>query len=108
MTSSCHLSRFTTTFVLQKRVARKIGYGVPNENKELELDYMEHDYKRKGGHKRSHGTFRKLKVVVQSHMMLFDIFKIVKRTFMSLEIVYFHFHSLLLIQEQISNTEHYS
>ena len=45
MTSPCHHSKISTTLVLQKRVApkimaRKIGYGILNEIKELELEYM--------------------------------------------------------------------
>ena len=62
----------------------KIGYGILNEIKDLELDYVEHDYMRIKGHKRSHGTSRNLQGMVKSHMMLFDMVKIVKRNFMQL------------------------
>ena len=86
----------------------KVVYGIPNEIKELELDYMEHDCMRIKGHKRDHGTSRNLKLVVKSHMMLFDVVKIVKRNFMSIGLVHFHIHSIMLIHDQINNTEHYS
>ena len=46
-------------------------------------------------------------MVVKSKMMLFDIAEMVKENFMSLGLVYFHIHSLLLIHDQITNTEHY-
>ena len=45
-------------------MTRKIGYGILNEIKELELAYMEHNWRRINGHKRGHGTSRNLKVVV--------------------------------------------
>ena len=60
------------------------------------------------GHKRSHGTSRNLRVVVISQMMLFDMVKIIKGNFMSLGLVYFYVQSLLLIHDQINNTEYYS
>ena len=63
---------------------RKIGYGILNEIKELELDNTKHDYIRIKGHKRGHGTSRNLKVVVKLHMISFDMVKIVKGIFMSL------------------------
>ena len=68
-------------------MTRKIGYGILNEIKELELDSMEHDYVRIKGQKRGHGTSMRLKVVVKSQMMLFDIVKKVKGNFMSLRLV---------------------
>ena len=89
-------------------LTRKIGYGILNEIMELKLDYMEHDYMRIKGHKRKHDTFRNLKVVVKCYMMLFDMVKVVKRTFMSLRLIYFHFHSVMLIHEQNNKTEHES
>ena len=78
----------------------KIGYGILNEIKELGLDYMEHDYMRIKGHKTGHGTSRNLNVIVKSHMMSFDMVKIVRRNFMSLGLVHFYIHSLMLIQDQ--------
>ena len=51
--------------------------------KELEIDYMEDDHVRIKGHKRNHGTYKDLKVVVRSHMMLFELVKIVNGNFMS-------------------------
>ena len=63
------------------------------------------------GHKKANGTSRNLNVVVKLHMMLFDMVKIVKGSLMSIGLVgliYFHIHSLLLIYDQINNTEHYS
>ena len=86
----------------------RTGYGILNQIKELELDYMEHNYMRKKGHKRGHGISRNLKVVVKSHMMLFDMLKIVKENFMSLGLAYFYIHSLKFIHDQINNTEHFS
>ena len=68
---------------------------------------MEHDYMRLKGHKRGHGTSRNFKVMVKSRMMLFDMAKTVRGTFMSLGLVYFHIHSLMLIHGAINNTEHY-
>ena len=113
MTSSSHHSKISTTFIFQVRIApkketRKIVYGILNEIEELDLDYTEHDYMRIKGHKRGHGVSRNLKAMVKLHMMLFDMITIVKRNFMSIGLVYFHFHSLLLIQDQVNNTEHYS
>ena len=89
-------------------MTRKFGYGISNEIKELGLDYMEHDYVHIKDHKRGHGTSRNLKVVVESQMVLFGIVKIVKEKFMSLGLVYFHIHLLMLIHDQINNREHYS
>ena len=89
-------------------VTRKIGNGILNDIKELELDYMKHDNMRIRGHKRSHGIFRRFKVMVKSQMMLFNIFEIVKSILMSLRLVYFHIQSLMLRHEQINNTEHFS
>ena len=59
-------------------------------------------------HKRDRGTSRNLKVMVESHMMLLDMVKIVKGNFMSLGFVYIDIHSFLLIQGQNDNTEHSS
>ena len=78
-------------------MTRKIGYGILNETKELELDSIEHGYMCIKGQKRAHVTSTNLKLMVQSHMMLFDFFKIVKGNFMSLGLVYFHIHSSMLI-----------
>ena len=89
-------------------MTRKNGYGIPNEIKELELDYMEPDYMGIKGHKRGHVTSRNRKVVVKLRMTLFDIVKIVKRSFMSLGLVYSHIQSIMLMHDQINNTEHYS
>ena len=89
-------------------MTRKTGFGILNEIMEFELDYTEQDYMRIKGHKRSHGTFKNLKVMAKSHMMSFDMVKIVKGTLMSLEVVYFHIHSLILIHDQFTKTEHYS
>ena len=44
----------------------KIDYGVPNKIKELWLGYVEHDYMHIRGHKKDHGTSKKLKVVAES------------------------------------------
>ena len=52
-------------------MTRKFGYAILNEMRALELAYMEQDYLPIKGHKRSQGTSRNLKVVVESHMMLF-------------------------------------
>ena len=89
-------------------MAGKIGYGIITEIEELELDYVEHDYMRSKGHKRSHGTSRNLKVVVTSQLVLFDMVKVVKRNFMSLGLVYFQFHSIIFIHDQMIETEHHS
>ena len=89
-------------------MTRKIGYGILNEIKELELDSMKHDYMRTKCHKRGHGTSRNLKVVFKSHLMLFDMVKIVKGNFMSLGPFYFHILSLKLIHGQNNNTKYYS
>ena len=59
-------------------------------------------------HRRGHGTSKNLKVMNKSHPTLIDMVKIVKRNFMSIGIVYFYIHSLMLIQDQIINREHYS
>ena len=67
----------------------KIGYGILYEIKELELNYMEHDYMRIKRHKRGLGTSRNLKVMAKSRMKLFDMVIIVKRNFMSLGICLF-------------------
>ena len=56
---------------------------------------MEQDYLRIKGHKRDHGSSRNLKLMLKSHMMLFDMVKIVKANFMPLGHVYFHIHSLI-------------
>ena len=66
---------------------------------------MERDYMYIKGHKIGHGISRKLNVMVESHMMLCDMFKIVKGNFMSLGLVYFQIYSLKLIQGQFNNTE---
>ena len=50
-------------------VTREIGYSIVNENKELDLDYVEHDYIRIKGHKIGNGTSRNLKMMVKPHMM---------------------------------------
>ena len=89
-------------------MTRKINYGILKEIKELELDYMEHDYISIKGRKRGYGTSRNLKVVVKLHMMFFDMLKILKRIFTSLRLVYFRFNSLMLIHDQINLTEHHS
>ena len=89
-------------------MTRKIGYGFLNEINKLELDCMEHDNMRIEGHKRGHGTFRSLRVMVKLHMMFFDMVKIVKGNFMPLGPVYFHVHSIMLIHIQINITAHYS
>ena len=112
MTSSCHHSKFSTTFVLQTRIApklrtRKIGFSVEIGIKRLELDYKEHDYVHIEGHKGGHGTSRSLKVVANPHRMLFDIVKLINEKFMSLGLVYFHIHSLLLIHDENNKTEHF-
>ena len=60
------------------------------------------------GRKGGHATSNNLKVMVKLHMMLFDLLKIVKGNFMSLGLVYFHIHSLMLIHDQVYKTEHYS
>ena len=70
-------------------MTREIGSGILNEIKELGLDYMEHDYTHIKGHKTVHVTSRNLKVVVKSHMMLFDTVKSLKGGFMSLRFVFF-------------------
>ena len=88
-------------------ITRKIGYDILHEIKELELDYMEYGYMLMKGHKRGHGTSRKLMVVVKLHLTLYDMIKTVKMNFMSLRLVYFHNHSLLLIHDQITITEHF-
>ena len=85
-------------------MTRKVGYGTLNEIGELDLDYMEHDYMSIKGHKRSHGTSRNLKVIVQSHMMLFEMVRIVKEI-MSIRLVFFHKRSLMLIHKQSTNTQ---
>ena len=113
MASSCHHSKISTTFVLQKRVAPKMmtckdGYGILNEIKQLALDNMEQDYMHIKGHKRGQGTSRNLRVVVESQMVLFGIFEILKGNFMSLRLFYFHIHSLSLIHGQRNRTEPYS
>ena len=69
---------------------------------------MEHDYMCLRGPERGNGPSGSLKLMVKSHMMLFDMVKLVKGTLMSLGFVYFHIHSLMLIHDQINNTEHYS
>ena len=107
MASSCHHSKISITLYFKRELHRKlmireIGYGILNEIKELDLDYMEHGYMRIEGRKRGHATSRNLKVVVKSHMMLFDIFEIVKRNFMSVQLVRCHIHSIWLIHEQIN------
>ena len=43
----------------RKRMARKIGLDILNEIKELEFDYMEHDYMGIRGHRSGHGTSKK-------------------------------------------------
>ena len=55
--------------------------------KGLELDYMEHGYVRITDHKRGLGTSRNLKLVVKSHMMLFDTVKMVEGNLVSLRLV---------------------
>ena len=92
----------------RKMMTLKTAYGILKEIKELELDYMEHNYMSTKSHKRCHGTSRNLKVMVKSHLMMFDTVKIKKVIFMSLELFYFHIHSLVLMHDQIENTEHYS
>ena len=89
-------------------MTRKIGYGILIEMKDLELSYMGHDYMCIKGHEIDHGTSRNLKVMVKLHMMLFDMVKLVGGNLMSLGLVYFHIHSLMLIHDQTNNTEHYS
>ena len=86
----------------------KFRYSILNEIKELELDYMEHDYMRIEGHKTGHVTSRNLKVMVKPHIVLFDMVKVVKGNCMALGLVYFHIYSLMLIHDQIIFTEHYS
>ena len=89
-------------------MTRKSCYRIVNEIMELDLDYMEHDYMRVKGLKRGLGTSRNLKVMVKSHMMLFDMAKTIKGDFIPLGLVYFHIHSIMFIHAQINNTEHYS
>ena len=91
----------------------KIGQGILKEIKELEIDFMEHDYMRIRGHKRSHGTSRKLKVVVISQKMLFDMVKIVKKKFHVIRTCLFPFSFnnekwSKLINDQNTNIEPYS
>ena len=89
-------------------MTRKSGYDILNEFKELESDHNKHGYMRIKGHKRGHGTSRNLKVMVKSHMILYDMVKMIKRNFMSLGLVCFHIHKIMLIHDQIIKTEHYS
>ena len=89
-------------------MTRKIGYGIVNEIEELGVGSMEHDYMHIKGHKTGHGTSKNLKVVVKSQLVLFGIVKIVKGNFISIGLVYFHIHSILLIHDHINITEHYS
>ena len=91
-----------------KMMTRKIGSGILNEIKDLELDNMEPDYMRLKGIKRGHGTSSNLKVMVKSHKMLFDMVNIVRENFMSLGLICFHNHSSILIHDQINKSEHYS
>ena len=85
MTSLCHHSKISNNFVLQKlgctekRWHAKFDYDSLNEMKELELNYMKHDYLHIKGHGRSPGNSRKLKVMVKLHMVSVDMVKIVKR-----------------------------
>ena len=66
-------------------MTRKIGNGILNKIKDLELDHMEYDYMHIKGPKRGHGTSRNLTVIVKSHMMLFNVVKlVVKQNLMSL------------------------
>ena len=102
MTSTCHHFEISNYFVLFC-TTRKIAYGILNEIKELKLDYMEHDYMRIKGHK----IHRNLKVVVLSQLMLFDMVKTVKGNFMSLGLVHFYIHPLMLIHDQFNSTEHH-
>ena len=53
-------------------VTRKIGYGILNEIKELDIGRTEHDHMLIKCHKKEHGTSRNLKVMVKLHMMLSD------------------------------------
>ena len=113
MTSSCHHSEISTNMYFKrelhrKMMTRKVGYDILNEIQELELDYMELDCMRIKGQNRGFGTSRNLKLVVKSHMMLFDIVKVIKGNFMSLGLVSFYIHSLMWIHEQIYDTEHSS
>ena len=92
----------------RKIMTRKISYGILNEIKELELNYMEHHYMSIKGFKRGHGKSSNLKLVVKSHIIPFNMVKLIKRVVRSLGLVYFNFHSLTLILDQINNTEPYS
>ena len=58
-------------------------------------------------HKRDQGTSKNIKVMVKSHMMLFDIVEMVERVFASFGLVYFHNKSLILIHDQTKITEHF-
>ena len=60
-------------------MTRRIDYGNLNEITELELDFLENGYMRIKGHKRGHGTSMNLEVMVKSHMMLFEMVKIVEK-----------------------------
>ena len=57
----------------RKMMTRITGYCLLNENKELQLDYMENDYMRIKRHKIGYGTSMNLKVVSKSPMMLFEV-----------------------------------
>ena len=85
-----------------------IGYGTLYKTRELESNYMEPDYMGIKSHKRDHGISKNIKVIIKSHMFLLDMVEIVKTNFASFGLVYFYNNSLILIHEQIKNTEHYS
>ena len=74
MTSSCHHSKISNTFVLHERVAtknddtQKIGFVRLNKIKEVELDYMEHVLMHMKCHGRGHTTSRSLKVIVKLYL----------------------------------------
>ena len=78
-----------------------------NEVKELDLDYKSHNYMRIKGHKGNPGTTRNPTVMVESGLISLDMVKVVKRNFMSLGLVCFHLHSILLTLGQINITWHY-
>ena len=54
------------------------------------------------GHKGNPGTTRNPTVMVESRLIFPDMVKVVKRNFLSLGLVCFHIHSILLIHGQIN------
>ena len=80
-------------------MTRKFAHDSLYKSQKLESSYMKNDCMHKDGQGKDLGTSRNLDVMVKLHMTSTDVIEILKGNFMSLQLVHFLIHLIMLVYD---------